>query len=334
LVVPEIVDKAGFYSQQPGISGAFSHLFFHSNFVHLMGNMIFLAAVGVAVELATGWLRFSVVFLLSGLLGAAIFWLSSRSVELPPLVGASGCIAGCATYYTLRYTSLRVPLAPKRSASVLVITCVWLGFQVLGAFVTLAEPQHRSSFFAHLGGAMCGLLLGILFKAPDLGSQRLGHEVLDRLNDSGLFAQIEFAKKHIREHPEDVEMHLKLAEAYQKTDEKEEEVKTLMSVLFRLEGEQKESAVSRLLDLNVAEKIPPIKRRQLADGVSEESARRLLLTIVNLPKNDNQRPDALLELATLLRESQPERAAEFITTLVEDYPAHPAADLAEKRGLI
>ena len=105
LIRPELIYSYGFKATEQTFLTVFTSMFVHANAIHLMGNMVFLAAVGVAVEIATGSVRFLVVYLFSGLCGVVLFWLSVRhNVEAPPLVGASGSIAGCAVYYSLRYT--------------------------------------------------------------------------------------------------------------------------------------------------------------------------------------------------------------------------------------
>jgi membrane associated rhomboid family serine protease len=116
---PNLANDYGFRASEPTLLTFFTNLFVHANTLHLMANMVFLAAVGAAVEIATGSLRFSIVFFLSGSLGTVLYWLALRStVDAPVLIGASGGIAGCATFFSLKYTKLRVPFAPKRSTTV------------------------------------------------------------------------------------------------------------------------------------------------------------------------------------------------------------------------
>ena len=333
LIRPELIDSNGFRATEPSIATIFSSMFVHANAIHLMGNMVFLAAVGVAVEIATGSLRFLAVYLFSGLCGVALFWLSVRhNVEAPPLVGASGCIAGCAVYYSLRYTKLRVPLAPKASATVAWVTLAWLLMQVIGAIIRIGEPLHTSGFFAHLGGAIGGAILGLLFRAPDLGSRKLGHQVYEALNDHGPAAQIEHLKEHLKAHPQDIVMHLKLAEEYQEMGDNKDEIATLNGVLFQLKGEQADHATERLLELKQLGDIAPIRRRQLADKLSPSTAAKVLWTIAAMPKNEPQRPEALLELVGRLREEAPEDSTRALQILKTDYPSHSVMEIAKQRG--
>ena len=333
LVRPDLIDTYGFKAAEPSFASIFTSMFVHANAIHLLGNMIFLAAVGVAVEIATGSVRFLVVYLFSGLFGIALFWLSVRhNLEAPPLVGASGCIAGCATYYSLRYTKLRVPLAPKASATVAIVTLVWLALQVVGALVKIGDTLPASGFFAHLGGAIGGTILGFVFRAPDLGSQKLGHQVYEALNDQGPAAQVAHLKEHLKSHPEDLAMHLKLAEEYQAMGDQKDEAETLKSVLFQLEGEQVEAAILRLIELKKLDDVAPIRLRQLADKVSVPTATKVLWTIASLPKNEPQRPEALLDLVGRLRDDSPNEASLVLDLLKSDYPTHSVIEIAKQRG--
>lgn len=333
LLNPTAIDQYGFNSVSPSLVSVFSSMFVHANALHLLGNMVFLAAVGAAVEIATGSGRFFLVYFLSGVLGVALFWLSTRQViDGPPLVGASGCIAGCATYYSLRYTKVRVPLAPKASSSVAVVTLTWLVLQVIGALVRVGEPMHASGFFAHLGGAIGGALLGVFFKAPDLGSRRFGHKVYEALNDQGPAAQAEFLKAHLKDHPDDLPMTLQLAEQYREMGESQSELATLNKVLFGLKGEELETATARVIDLKGLRAIPAIRRRQLADKLSPELAVKVLGSVIEAGKSEPQRPEALLQLIGVLRESDADRASKLLEMLVAEYPSHGAVETARQRG--
>ncbi|MFQ3668682.1 MAG: hypothetical protein SNJ61_07325, partial [Fimbriimonadaceae bacterium] len=61
-------------------------------------------------------------------------------------------------------------------------------------------------------------------------------------------------------------------------------------------------------------------------------AARALLQSVIRHADDPQRPEALLALADLMRESDPEPATAMVQELFEKYPLHPAAEIARRRG--
>jgi len=335
LVAPELAGSLGFWSNHPNFFSAISSLFLHANLFHLLGNMVFLAAVGAAVELATGSVRFVTVYFVSGLVGVATHFLVTHNTHNPvPLIGASGCIAGCAAYYSVRYTSLKVPIAPNRGISVASVTGIWLALQIIGAFVKFGETGG-TAFWAHIGGFAAGAILSGIFKAPDLKQMQLGHEVLDQMNARGPAAMEIAAKRHLEVHPNDIKALWDLANAQHSQNEALAESKTLLQIAeLGIEQEQIE-ALRRLCQIGRVSSLTPLKRLQYA-GRCHDSApaieKALLKSVVEGPKDELQRPDAILALAALERESEPQLADTLLNQLKQEYPLHPAVDLARKRG--
>jgi membrane associated rhomboid family serine protease len=334
LLHPGIAFDFGFRPSEPRPFSALTSLFLHANVLHLLGNMVFLAAVGGAVEQATGSLRFALVYFLSGLAGVAAHFLMMRHLpDAAPYIGASGAIAGCAAYYTIRYMSLRVPVAPHLAMSILAVAALWLFLQVLGAFVQIGESAG-TAYWAHLGGFGMGIVLSFVFRAPDLGQIQADHEVLERMNERGPAAAVVAAQKHLERHPRDIAALTTLADAYAKLGEREREADTLMALLDLVSVDQQPDVVRRLSALGRVSRIPVLRRLQLADRARATApgvSRALLRSVVEGPE-DSQRPDALLALAALEREQAPERAAELLEELQRTYPLHTAVELARKRG--
>jgi len=336
-IEPDLAISLGFKPRAPSLDTIFANLFIHQNLLHLLGNMVFLAAVGAAVELATGSVRFVVVYFVSGLLGTLAHMLLTMNQSDPAtLIGASGAIAGCAGYYSVRYIGLKVPVAPHRGLSVAVVTLVWLGLQLVGAFVKIGE-QGAVSFWAHIGGFVGGLILTAIFRAPDLGHRRLGHEVLDLMNERGPAAAALAARQHLKDHPGDVKALRDLVEAERQLGPSGAEAETLNLLIAALpEAEQGESLM-RLGELGRLGTINSVKRTMLADKVRAthpETSRILLESVVDGPISDPQIPEAMLALAALEKETEPDKAAQILTELEARFPLHPAVDLARKRGWI
>ncbi len=337
IIDPELVQELGFRSNHPSIVSAFTSLFLHANLIHLLGNMVFMAAVGAAVELATGSLRFIAVYLIGGLCGVLMHYLvTRRAIEPAPFVGASGCIASCAAYYSVRYTRLRVPVAPKLAISVAAVTAVWIGLQFLGAFLRFGE-QGGTSFWAHIGGFIAGAILSLAFKAPDLEQVKLGHEVLDKMNTRGPAAAAFAAELHLQKHPKDLKAMWELADAQGVQGEINEETKALLRIFESgPEGDRME-ALRRLCKVGKLNEVPTLKRLQAADSFRSDSpdvAKTILNSVIEDPSAEVQHPDAILALAGIERDSSPARATELLATLVADYPLHPATELARQRGWI
>lgn len=337
VIDPDLALQFGFRSDHPSVFTAFTSLFLHANLIHLLGNMVFLAAVGAAVELATGSIRFVIVYLVGGLAGVVLHYMvTRRAFEPAPYVGASGCIASCAAYYSVRYTRLRVPVAPKLAISVAAVTVLWLVLQCVGAVVKFGD-RGGISFWAHIGGFVTGALLSVVFRTPDLEQLKLGHEVLDRMNDRGPAAVAFAAERHLEQHPKDVKALWELVDAQAALGESAEELKVLSKLLDLTTDQDRIEVVSRICKLGRASSLPTLRRLQYADQcktTSPELARALLRSVVEGPQNETQRPDAMLALAALEREAQPERANEILAELLQAYPMHPATEVARKRGWV
>jgi membrane associated rhomboid family serine protease len=336
---PELIYDFGFNPVRPTFQSVFASMFLHANLFHLFANMLFLAAVGAAVELSTGTLRFIVVYLVSGLAGVgAHFLLAARNVSEPhPLVGASGCIAGCAAYYGIRYLGLRVPLAPKLGVPVAGVIGAWLLLQILGAFKTIGDPNASTAFWAHLGGFAAGLIVSVIFRAPDLGHLKLGHEVLERMNERGPAAAVAGALRHLELHPNDTRALEHLIAAHKMMDDQEGESGALVRIIDLLPEESLAAPIGRLAELGELRKIPVLRRAVLAEKVavhSPQAARHLLESIIADPADESQHPAAMLSLAGLLRKDSPEESQAVLARMQSEYSLHPVVDLARARGWI
>ncbi|HWD39566.1 MAG TPA: rhomboid family intramembrane serine protease [Fimbriimonas sp.] len=327
----------GFRANHPSIQTAFTSLFLHENLIHLLGNLIFLAAVGAAVELATGSLRFAGVYFASGIIGLVCNYLVLRGVQDPaPILGASGCIAGCAGYYSVRYTGLRVPVAPNFSLSVAAITVIWVVLQAVGAVVRFGDTSGVS-FWSHLGGFAGGVLISALFRAPDLTQKRLGHKVLDEMNNRGPAAAAAAARKHLKEHPKDPKALEHLARASAQMDDEKGEADAILELLEVQPDFEHPPLLARLVEIGQAGRLVSSKRTMLAEKFKEQHpdvARALLKSVLQESTTDSHRPEAILALAGLERDKEPSRADALLEELERCYPLHPCVDLARKRGWV
>lgn len=336
FVYPDFGTSFGFRSNHPSFFSALSSLFFHANLFHLLGNMVFLAAVGAAVELSTGSLRFAAVYFISGLVGVGFHYAATRTHQDPaPLIGASGCIAGCAAYYSVRYTRLKVLVAPHLGLSVAGVTAIWAALQIIGAFVHFGDGLGGASYWSHVGGFIAGMLLSFAFRTPDLGHLQLRHEALAQMNLRGPDAMATAAKRHLEAHPNDAKILAELAEAQRQLGDGDEEAETLLRLLEVAPEADRADILRRLCQAGRVTKLNPLRRLQLADGCREAApgvAKALLRSVVEGAKNEAQRPDAMLALAALERSESPEKAEQLLAELRETYPLHPAVDLARTRG--
>src|SRR5262245_39023749 len=139
---------------------AFTSMFLHASWLHLLGNMWFLVIFGDNVEDRLGHFRYLVFYLVCGL-GATLTHLLFNLHSNVPSLGASGAIAGVLGAYFLLFPSARV--------------LTWFGFFILwlpawlvlgywfviqflsGAAGSISAQRGGVAFWAHVGGFLTGM---------------------------------------------------------------------------------------------------------------------------------------------------------------------------------
>jgi membrane associated rhomboid family serine protease len=160
-----------------------THMFLHGNFTHILFNMIALYFFGGMLENFWGAKRFLNFYLICGL-GAALVqmimipWEVTRSVQamtdIPAeylndavqqsinqysMIGASGAIMGVMAAFawlfpnTEIYIYFAIPIKAKYLIPVYVLADLFGGFS--------RQPGDNVGHFAHLGGALVGILIVI-----------------------------------------------------------------------------------------------------------------------------------------------------------------------------
>lgn len=333
---PDLVYTYGFKPASPSVRASVTSLFLHENLVHLLGNMIFLAAVGASVEALSGSFRFASVYFVSGLIGVVShFVFAPRALDAPPLVGASGAVAGCVGYYCARYLKLKVPVVPKLGATVATVTVIWLALQIVGIFVRLGDERLSTSYWAHIGGFVAGFLISFIFRAPDIGHLQARDQMLDLANLRSPSAVIRAAESHLKDHPNDTVALGEMANAYSTLEEHDKEAETLVRMLDLLPESQQAAAAHRLCQINQADRLPSLRRTMMAERFKASDpncSKALLLSVMKGPKDDSQRPDAMLALAGLLRETNKPLSDKVLKELANTYPLHPSVELARAKG--
>ncbi len=320
LLAPGIVD-----AWRPGPGGWLSAMFLHRDLLHLGSNVVFLAAVGPAVEFAAGSLRFLLVYLSGGLAGYALHHGLSRTPE--PLVGASACVAAVLGCYALRYSALRVPVVPGRGVPLGWLAGAWVLLQGLGG----AGPAGGTSYWAHLGGFAAGLGFGFALRLPRLAEVQFGHEALERLNDRGPFAVLQAAREMLRRHPDDPSALRRLAEAAHSLGDADQERDALLRLIDVLPESLQADPLRRLGRLGALGALPSLRRMMLADRFRDtdpDVSAALWRSVAEGPADDPQLPEALFALALS------ERGGPWLTRLVHDFPVHPVTERARLRGML
>ena len=128
----------------------FSSIFIHSGIAHLAFNILALGYLGGYAERSVGILRYVLIYILAGIVGAvfhsliASYILGSGHVIL---IGASGAISGV----------LGIAAAAGNRSAYYWLT-IQIVFAIYGSFAAIAI-----AFTAHIGGFIAGVILTKLF---------------------------------------------------------------------------------------------------------------------------------------------------------------------------
>jgi rhomboid family protein len=151
-------------------------MFLHGNWLHLIGNLLFLWIFGNNVEDALGRGRFLAFYLLGGLAATALQTFvtlgygTQADAEIPNL-GASGAISAVLGAYLL--------ILPRASVTTIIFFFIffirefpawlflgfWFVFQLVAGGMAVVHPEEGGgvAFFAHIGGFVFGFLAVRLF---------------------------------------------------------------------------------------------------------------------------------------------------------------------------
>ncbi len=141
-----------------------SHMFLHGGLGHIFFNMFGLVMFGQVLESVLGSKRFFILYFLSGLGAAGLQLLVYFFQEMPAqMLGASGAIFGILAAFTMMFPNvelmiifLPIPIKAKYLVPI---------YAVLELFFGIANFKGDNiAHFAHLGGAIVGFILILIWK--------------------------------------------------------------------------------------------------------------------------------------------------------------------------
>ena len=142
------------------VAAPFTYQFLHGGWMHLVINMVSLAAFGAPVERLLGVRRFILFYLSAGIV-AGFVQVALFPDSTDPVIGASGAISGVfgAVLMLMRYVGSLPSLLP--------VAGIWIALNVFfGLFGGMpGSGGEQIAWAAHIGGFVYGLLV-IRFFAP------------------------------------------------------------------------------------------------------------------------------------------------------------------------
>jgi len=147
--------------------------FLHGGWLHIIGNMWFLAVFGDNVEDRLGHFRFLLFYLLCGAASMLV-----QGAVLPtsrvPAIGASGAIAGVLGAYLVLYPSARVRTLVfvfLVDLPAVVFLGIWFLTQLLNGTASLTPGAGVAAsgvaWWAHVGGFVVGMGLCVLLRKDE-----------------------------------------------------------------------------------------------------------------------------------------------------------------------
>lgn len=163
----------GLHSENPSAWSWITYQFMHAGWMHLIGNMVMLLLFAAALESMVGALGLISIYILSGMVGGALFILLSEN-SLAPMIGASGSLSGVMAFYAAYEKKKRVSffyfVSPMKGYYGWVYLPTLLLFPLCflsdfaGYLSTPSEIGTGVAFACHIGGALFGASAGFVLR--------------------------------------------------------------------------------------------------------------------------------------------------------------------------
>ncbi len=149
------------YPDAPQLSQFFTSIFLHADWMHLLGNMLFLWVFGNALNDRLGHVAYLAFYLGGGVLAGVGYVLLAGDA---PVLGASGAICGVTGAYLVLFPRVRLTVLMWLFyfiTTMQVSSLFFVGFQALyNFFMTLVGAERGVAYAAHSSGYVYGIVVG------------------------------------------------------------------------------------------------------------------------------------------------------------------------------
>jgi membrane associated rhomboid family serine protease len=152
-------------------------MFLHADFLHFLGNMVFLWIFGDNVEDRLGHFKYLLFYVAAGGLAAMAQTFADPS-SLLPMIGASGAIAGVMGSYFVVYPHSRVLTAVFLFLFLDIVEIpaifflgIWFMLQLFHGAMTFGTQEAGVAFWAHAAGFVAGIGAGIYVRMRDQANE-------------------------------------------------------------------------------------------------------------------------------------------------------------------
>ncbi|MCB2210295.1 rhomboid family intramembrane serine protease [bacterium] len=157
----------------------FTSMFMHAGLLHLGGNMLYLWIFGDNVEDRMGSIPYLIFYLVGGIF-ATLAHVFTNPGSMVPVVGASGAIAAVLGAYLVLYPQSRILtfipigyLMRLKLVPAIIVLGLWFILQLFNGVLSLGQLQGGgTAFWAHVGGFVAGIVMGLFFKGRNKPAPR------------------------------------------------------------------------------------------------------------------------------------------------------------------
>lgn len=148
----------------PALSQFLTYQFLHGDFMHLLGNMLFLWIFGNSVNSKMGQIAYLLFYLSAGVFAGVGFVLTSQN----PCIGASGAIAGVTTAFLVLFPHSQITLfywfwfyigTWHIRAIILIIVKIILWDNIISPSLSGGFAYSQVAYEAHIAGYVFGFVV-------------------------------------------------------------------------------------------------------------------------------------------------------------------------------
>jgi len=175
---------------------AFTYMFLHTGFMHLLFNMLWLYWFGSLFVQFLGKKKLYITYILSGLFGA-FFFVAAYNVfpafhdvkHLATAMGASASVLGIVVVTSFYRPNFQINLMFIGRVKIVYIAIFTLIMDVL-----LIKDSNPGGHIAHLGGAFFGFIYIMILRSREINFRLLFKNILKTFKNSGKFKYKEVYK--------------------------------------------------------------------------------------------------------------------------------------------
>ena len=173
VTVQRLVFRFGVIPARFSYVDVVTSMFLHADFLHFLGNMVFLWIFGDNVEDRLGHTKYVLFYLGSGAI-AVFAQVFADPTSFAPMIGASGAIAGVMGAYFVIYPHSRVLTVVFLVLFLDIIEIpaifflgIWFLLQLLNGAMTFGTQEGGVAFWAHAAGFLAGIAAGVSVRMRD-----------------------------------------------------------------------------------------------------------------------------------------------------------------------